>query len=45
MSLSVIRFALVLLAGLLASHGAAADSLRCGSKLILEGDSIDKVLE
>ncbi len=31
--------------GLLLSSGASADSLRCGSKLIGEGDSIDKVLQ
>jgi hypothetical protein len=32
-----------LLAGLLLAYGASADSLRCGSGLITEGDSIEKV--
>jgi Protein of unknown function (DUF2845) len=45
MRVADIRFDLVLLTGLLASHGASADTLRCGSKLILEDDSIDKVLQ
>jgi hypothetical protein len=38
-------FDFVLITGLLACGAASADTLRCGSKLILEGDSIDKVLE
>ena len=31
--------------GLIAAPETAADSMRCGSKLIGEGDSIDKVLQ
>jgi hypothetical protein len=34
-----------IVAGLLVSHGAFADALRCGSKLIVEGDPIEKVLQ
>ncbi|MBK7902941.1 MAG: DUF2845 domain-containing protein [Proteobacteria bacterium] len=34
-----------ILAGLLIASGASADSVRCGSKLITEGDPIEKVRE
>ena len=37
------RLAFILLAGVLLAHDARADSLRCGSKLIVEGDTIEKV--
>jgi hypothetical protein len=33
------------LAGLLIASGASADSVRCGSKVITEGDPIEKVSE
>ena len=32
-----------ILAGLLIASGASADSVRCGSKLITEGDTIEEV--
>ena len=41
----VIRPTLFLLAALLLSNAVSADTLRCGSKLISEGDSIEKVLQ
>lgn len=34
-----------ILSGLLIASGASADSVRCGSKVITEGDTIDKVRE
>jgi hypothetical protein len=34
-----------ILSGLLIASGAAADSVRCGSKVITEGDTIEKVRE
>ena len=34
-----------ILSGLLIASGASADSVRCGSKLITEGDPIEKVRE
>ena len=37
------RAALLLASALLASSAASADTLRCGSKLISEGDPIEKV--
>ena len=40
-----IRAALFLGSSLLLSCAASADALRCGSKLISEGDSIEKVLQ
>ena len=39
------KAALLLGSALLISSAAAADTLRCGSKLISEGDTIDKVLQ
>ena len=40
------RFALpAVLAALLLPLGASADALRCGSKIISEGDPIERVLE
>ena len=41
----VIRPTLFLLAALLLPNAASADTLRCGSKLISEGDPIEKVLQ
>lgn len=35
--------ALTLLAGMLVAHGAWADSLRCGNRLITAGDTIEQV--
>ena len=32
-----------IVSGLLLASGASADALRCGSKLITEGDSLEKV--
>ena len=34
-----------ILSGLMIASGASADSVRCGSKLITEGDPIEKVRE
>jgi hypothetical protein len=34
-----------ILSGLLIASGASADSVRCGSKVITEGDTIEKVRE
>lgn len=39
------RFALFFVAAFLISHTASADTLRCGSRLISEGDPIEKVLQ
>ena len=37
------KAALLLGCALLAAHAASADTLRCGSRLISEGDTIEKV--
>ena len=34
-----------ILSGLLIANGASADSVRCGSKVITEGDTIERVRE
>ena len=42
---TVTRTAVAVIATLLLSDAASADTLRCGSKLISEGDSVEKVLQ
>ena len=42
---TVTRIAVAVIATLLLSDAASADTLRCGSKLISEGDSVEKVLQ
>jgi len=39
------RVALVVAASIVTAQSASADTLRCGSKLISEGDSIEKVIQ
>jgi hypothetical protein len=39
------RIALSFVVVLLIAHAASADSLRCGSRLISDGDTIEKVLQ
>ncbi|HUO83423.1 MAG TPA: DUF2845 domain-containing protein [Gammaproteobacteria bacterium] len=40
----ILRYSIALLAFLLASAPARADAMRCGSKLVTDGDSAAKVL-